>query len=300
MNGFAAERADAIYRYGPETATASAVAVVTGRVVDLTRRITATTAGAPTAMTWTTEGRLVDLRPLKGPLPQGEIAIRRAEQAMFAMTPRAEPSWTLDYGELVEDGAAVAFLARTDPPEVTLVVPSGEGEQDLAGVAASAAKIASLKDPDARHGALLAWLAAGPTVPARQAAIRLLLGERVGWHEVRAALAKAWPSADPRARQFFVGAAGFAMVERIWPADDKGPVDFMCRAFLEAEPRWQPAFMLPLNHVLAWTDRDDVAPAEARLGSTIVACFRARQAAGPLGPELQPYFDQLDRRDHPR
>jgi hypothetical protein len=293
MNSFAAERADAIYRTGPETSLAKCSLVVVGRVSGLVREVSAKTAGEPVPTAWTARGQLVNLRAIKGRLTSDRIAIARNEQAMFAMSHLDEPGWTRAYGELIDGSVAVAFFDGATPDKPSLVVPSGTGEEDLRLLLSQIAHADALTDHQARIAVEAGWLTQAASEAERKAALRMLLRDQAPWQRVGTSIQAVWASSSPQLRQFFTGAAGFGLIEGIWPASDEHPVAFMCRAFMDADDRASTGMMLQLKQVLAWAERDGASDAEARIGARIKECYRQRLAK-PLGPELKAYFDRLD------
>lgn len=290
MHGFAAERADAIYRTGPETAAAHAVAVTAGVVAGLRREVTDATPGdGPVAVAWIARGQLTAPRALKGPAPRAPVDIMREERAAFAMGRGDAPYWIADYGDLAEGGAAVLFVG----PDGAMVVPSGRGEQALAELVATVLQIGA-QDPAARLGAALKWLARGPTDAERRVALRLALHGGADWPLLGAAMQAAWPQAGPGLRQFFTGAAGFALTEGLWPDTDPRPVDFICNAFSDADDRAAPGMLMQIKGLLAWSERTGAGPGRAALAQTALACLRARKQARPLGDVLESFYAQFD------
>jgi hypothetical protein len=178
-------------------------------------------------------------------------------------------------------------------PDGAMAVPSGRGEQALADLVATVVQIGSLAPGD-RLGAALRWLAKGPTEAERRAALRLALHGGADWLSLAAAMQAAWPGAGPQLRQFFTGAAGFAVTEGLWPSADPGPVDFICHAFADAEDRAAVGMLLQIKQLLAWTDRHAAEPGPAAIAATALACLRARKAARPLGAELSAFYAQFD------
>jgi hypothetical protein len=290
MHGFAAERADAIYRTGPETATARAVAVTAGVVTGLRHEVTAATQGdAPVPTAWIARAQLTAPRALTGPAPHPPVDIARAERAAFAMDPGDDPYWVRDYGDLTEGGAAVVFFGATG----AVAVPSGGGEQALADLVATVVHIGSIAPGD-RLGAALAWVAKGSTDAGRRAALRMALHGGADWPTLGAAMQAAWPGAGPRLRQFFTGAAGFALTEGLWPDTDPRPVDFICNAFAGADDRAAVGMLLQIKQLLAWSERAEAGPGRAALAEAALACLRARKADRPPGAELSAFYDQFD------
>ncbi len=289
MSGFAAERADSIYRTGPEQALRDAAAVHAGAVSGLHRDVTASTQGSePLPVSWIARAELTRTRAIKGPVPPDPLPIMRVEQSSFAMAASGEPGWVSAYGDLRDGGVAVVFdLGHM------LVVPSGEGESNVMALVMRAAQIDAIADDAERRATRLGWITNGPTDADRRAALRSSLQAGASWDDIAGAVKPVWPKANPALKDFFTGMIAFAMINGFWSVEDSRPLEFLCRAFLDADERAAPTTMLQLRQVLNWADRVN-APADRALAiERIVACYRTKSAEG-LANSLQPYYDQLD------
>ncbi len=296
MSAFAKSSADDIFRTGPETLAAQTPVVVVGRAAQLGIEVEKAMQGeSATPLAWTVRGVIDSGRTLKGKLRNQVIEFARRETSPFAAYEPPVPYWLADYGNLREGGDVVVFVSSAEPLAVSLVVPSGSGEQNLVALVAQASRIAALEGEESKRAAQLRWLHSAKTDAERRAALRSLVQARIEWNVLSAQLINLWSAWASTLREFMVGLIGYAIKEGVWPAGDTRPTQFMCRAFLqEQSPERQPIAMLPLKTLLTWTDEDGQQDGRTEIRDAVVDCLRQRRTAGPLGGQLQQQYEQLD------
>ncbi len=294
MNNFASERADAIYRIGPETLLRETSLVAVGKLSKLTKDVTTETEGEPIPISWTVSGEITKLSSIKGQLRFPNIAIVRKEQAMFAMGSLDEPSWTQDYGELIDGATAIVFVNQSVSNTADLVVPNGSGELNLYQLLKQAEHVASFTDKNTRITAVAQWFNQATTNAEKKAALRMLLHDKAPWPIVSKAIEAIWKDSNAQLQQYFTGISGFGIMSGVWPASDEQPLSFLCREFINADARLASGIMLQLKQLLIWSEREKTNIAMIRIGQIITDCYRQRLANKPLNSELKKYFEQLD------
>jgi hypothetical protein len=277
------DRADQIFRTGPEELVASSSTIVTGTVSGYSREVQKSSApnvgGLP--IEWTAHAQIDRPIPLKGKPPAAPIHFSRHELSFMAPTNATGPIWEMDFGELKPDGQAVLFFSEGPEPRV---VPTGEGATDLVTLVKEIVRIQAMPDPGMQREAWLQYLANGPSAEGCRVALRSLVRAGAEWSQIETGVASLPPNADLRA--FAFAFVAFHVAAETWGKDPERPVDFLCRTFsaerdVEQQLRALQSFKLLL--------RDAAQPLRGRL----LACLQAWQSRGLSDPQLIHEYQQI-------
>src|SRR5262249_27938607 len=184
-------RADAIYRMGPETLTAEASAIVTGPVARYAKQVTQQTQPGPDGvpLQWVVTGQVERPQVLKAPAPPAPLSFPRAERAMFMPPDGSALHWEATYGDLAAGDQVVLFFGDGDPKRIRRVVPSGNGERDLASLVREVVAIQAAA-PAEQVKRWLAYVNNAPSEEGRKAALRSLIVIPVDWDKLEPAVDK--------------------------------------------------------------------------------------------------------------
>lgn len=298
------QRADAIYRFGPETLAARAHAIYAGPIARYSKQVTEMSQPGPDGfpLKWVASGRIEQPAVLKGTPPAGGMApFIRAEQSGMLPQPPQVAAWERELGDLQPGGDVLLFF-QGDPVKPSLtVLPAQAGEAGLAARVREFVAIQADLDPARRNAAWLAYLQSTPHDEGRKAALRALLATPApDWLALHSAL-QAVLATPPGAglRTYATGIVAFGVMQETWGTHQADAVDFLCRQFsttqnVDAALNQLLTLKLVLNHL-----SDETAAAARRpLQQRVLLCLKQRAAAGPLPPALAQQYEQL-RASHP-
>lgn len=292
-------RADEIYRSGPETLIAAAPLIVAGPIADLKKQVTEKSQPDgldQVPLRWTASGRIQPASAIKGKFPGTSVDFVRAEQSLLLPPDAATFKWETSYGELSSRGRAVAFLGNGNPFQLLRVVPSGDGELDLAGLIVDLVSIQALDSPGERQKKWLAYFNSSPTDEGRKAALRTLVGEPVAWPDLEPVLTPFLKNASRSAgvRGFAFGIVAWAITEGKWPDQQPAAVRLLGKTFeAEADPRLATQQLLALGQIMTYCANEDFRQERKPLRDLVVASLQARPSLTlPGGPPARPDLEK--------
>jgi hypothetical protein len=293
------QRADHIYRIGPETLVAQSFAIHTGRVSEYSRRILEMSPSGPDgfALKWVISGRIDQPVSLKGPLPEGPVTFSRAEQSGMLPQPASRVRWEMEFGDLGREDGAVVFLQRQPAASEMIVLPTGHGDRDLATLVRGIVGIQAIADPPKQLAAWASYIERAPMDEGRRAALRSLIASpMVDWPRMEVVLSHVLANAalSSAIRAFSFGIVAFAVMHEKWGDEQLTAVDFLGRQFeAERDPRVALQQILNLKLVLGFASEAAAADARQPLRQHIIACLKRRAARAPLPPELMEQYKQV-------
>jgi hypothetical protein len=294
----ATERADQIFRIGPETLVASSSTIVAGRVSHYHKEVLKVSQPGPDGfpLEWKITAELADPVTLKGSPVSKPISFSRNEHSFMSPVPTRNPRWEQDYGELVPDGTVVLFLSGADSQSIQKVLPGGTGEQDLASLVKEIVSIQRLTNPKERIEHWLAYLAAGPLSEGFRVALRSLAQAGAPWQELEPALRKilmqASLSADIRA--FAFGFVAFNITQNKWEAHAGAALDLLCSSFSgQADPKLALRNLGNLSLVLYYASEQPVQASRRSLREQTVKCLRSWASLGFADQDLAEEYKRI-------
>jgi hypothetical protein len=299
-NQSSTERADQIFRIGPETLVGSSSVIVTGRIASYHKEITKVSQpgsdGFP--LEWKVTAGLAEPVTLKGSPVSGPVAFSKVEQSFMSPAPRQDPRWQQQYGELAEGGSAVLFFSGTDAKNPQQVLPTASGEQDLAALVREIVSIQRLSSPRDRVGRWLSYLGGQPSNEGYRAALRSLVRDGASWQQLEPALRKTLTqsnlSADVRAFSFSFVA--FDITQNAWQANDSAALDFLCTSFSnQSDPKLALRYLSGLSLVLRYASEQPQQASRRTLRDRTVKCLRTWASLGFSDRSLEEEYQRLSR-----
>ena len=299
--GASSNRADQLYRDGPERLTARSAAIVAGPVANYTKQVTERSNQRPDGvpLKWVAAGQVDQPETIKG-RAAGSMRFRRPEQVGFLPEQSPIPEWQTNYGEFGPGDSAVIFLVGEPADAIIDVVPSGSGERDLKGLVRDIAAIQA-RPASEREAAWIAYLDRSSTDEGKKAAIRSLLDARAEWAKVAPGFERLlWnPQTTSAIRAFAFGAAAFGVTEEEWKPGPREAVDFLARIFeTESNPRQALQYILTLKLVLQYADEEAARKSREPLRRRVFDAMSRRAASIPLDAALRQQYEQI-RAAHP-
>ncbi|MGC2236671.1 MAG: hypothetical protein WA584_10950 [Pyrinomonadaceae bacterium] len=290
-------RADQIFRTGPETLVAETQTIVSGTIVNYSKQILSQSQpdenGFP--LKWTVKGEIGQLQILKGAFMSGSLKFTRAEQSVMLSKDEASLYWEDIYGELQPEGQAVLFIDGKNQKLILKIIPSGKDEQDFITLVKDIVRIQALKQPDERIKQWLQYLDTASSDEGRKAALRSLVNAPVEWGKLAPELERLLSNSknSSNIRVFGFGIAAFGVIEEKW-SDNRPAVDFLCRIFLaENDARMTMQYMQHLKLILRYSDDESFRKVRQPIRRQILDCLRRREATGRLEPQLEEQFKQV-------
>ncbi len=231
-------RADLEFTTGVETEVAKSGAILVGAIKGYQQNVKRFAEGSTTKpVDWEVTGEIETARSLKGRPPAGPVSFVREERSFMLPALESKLYWEHQYGNLLEAGQAVVFLAEGAEPSVLRIVPTGQGEHDLARLVSDIVRLKSLPSSKEKFQGWTEYLASGETNEGRKVSWRVLCSSGVKWERLKPHFAKelsnARVSAELRAYGFSILA--YHIVHDRWPRDSEDAVEFVCGLF-EREP----------------------------------------------------------------
>ncbi len=298
-SAFEAQRADHIYRIGPETLVARSGAIYTGAVAQYSKRILEMSQpgadGFP--LKWVVSGRIQGPVPLKGPSHAGPLEFTRAEQSGMLPHPPSSVPWEMQFGDLARDDRAVVFLLGEPAAPEMKVLPSGPADRDLASLVSNIVAIQGIADPPKQLAAWAHYLETASIDEGRRAALRSLIASpAVDWARMQTVLLRvlANPALSSNIRVFAFGIVAFAVTQGKWGAQELDAVDFLGRQFeSERDPKTALQQILNLKLVLGYASEEAAATGRQPLRHHIIECLKRRAGMAPLPPALVEQYKQI-------
>lgn len=218
--------ADEIFTSGPENLVAQSKVIVTGPVVNFSKRVLQSDRASGTPLHWEISGEVRQSQVLKGDPPPLPIRFTRAEQALFLDQPETS-YWEGDYLEWQTADHALIFFTGAGTSKEMRVYPSGSGERDLASLVRRVAAIQSIGDAAKRFEAWRTALKSSSAAVEKQAVLRSLMSFRKPWNEILPVLRQEMASSATETRGFVFGLVAYGIRHDYWP-DANAPTEFIC------------------------------------------------------------------------
>lgn len=293
----ASNRADEIFTAGPEVLTERAAVIVTGTVSAYSRQVLASSEPpGPNAipLKWTVAARVENPIALKGS-PTGPIGFDRQEQSALISDTVDVPQWEQDYGDLRPSGQVVLFLS-SDPANLILaVVPSGDGELDLASLIRDIVAIQANPE-NSKLDAWLSYLHAAATDHGREAALRSLVQMNVDWERLRPSLTRLAGNsmAGENLSGFVFGILVFGLTNQKWAQNQVPVADFLFRQFeYGRSSKLTLQYVLSLKLLLRYTMEEAARRIREPLRARIVEGLKRNEAALSRMPQVAEQYRQM-------
>lgn len=292
-----AQRADSVFRDGPERWVAESPVIVAGPISDYSKEVLQWSGPGPDGvpLKWVIKGELQKPEVLKG-RASGTRRFSRPEQVGFLPEGPAAPAWVLDYGDLGPSDRAILFLKQESSNSAEHILPSGTGERDALTLVRDIVGIQALPDVEGREAAWISYLRKAPTDEGRKAALRSLISQPAAWGKIGAPLEQLLQNErlGPGMRSFAFGAVAFGITHGAWQASEPQAVDLLSRVFeTESNPRQALQYLLHLKLVLAYANEESSRAAREQLRRRILEALRVRAAAMPPDRQLEQQYEQL-------
>lgn len=294
-------RADIEFTTGVETEIAKSATILVGRIKGYRQNVTRY-AEAPVTMPadWEVTGEIETVRCLKGRAPAGPVAFSREERTFMLSAPASRLYWEPQYGDLVEDGQAVAFLAEGKEASVLLVVPTGKGEQDLAHLVSDIVRFRRLQDSKEKFQAWTEYLASAEIDEGRKVALRVLCRSGVKWERLRPYLGKLLSNSKVGAeiRVYGFSIIVYHIINDRWPNDLENAVDFVGDVFSqERDPDVALAYLSNLGLIARYCHDDRYRTERAPLLKRVLQFVRQRKrltvnGGPPVDSEDEEYYKE--------
>ena len=247
---------------------------------------------------WTVSGELVSRRVLKGRRPAGSVPFERAERAP-RLSPIVSPSlWERDYGNLAEDGQAVMFLGSGQDPPVLTIVPTGDGERDLAGLVADIIRFRALPKSEDKYQAWTGYLAQSKTDEGKRAALRALCYSTAKWERLEEPIGKllADREANPPVRAYGFAIVAYYVGKERWDEQTDKAVDSLCEAFSrEPNPDLTEQYLASLSVVLDYCHEEGYGEERRPIRDQVRKCLKQRRKLAIKG---SPPVDEAREEDY--
>lgn len=294
----ATERADQIFRLGPETLVASSSNIIAGRVSHYRKEVLKVSQPGPDGfpLEWRITAEIADPVALKGSPASRSISFSRIERSFMSPVPTQNPRWEQDYGELVPEGTVILFLSAADSQDIQKVLPGGTGEQDLAALVSEIVSIQRLTNPKERIQRWLAYLAAGPVSEGYRVALRSLAQGGAQWQELEPALRKilVQTSLSQDVRAFTFGFVAFNITQNKWDAHGSAAFDLLCSSFSgQADPKLALRNLANLSLVLHYASEEPAQPSRRLLRERTVKCLRDWASLGLADQDLSEEYKRI-------
>jgi hypothetical protein len=293
--GDLADRADQIFRIGPETLVAQSSKIVAGQIVAYSREVHRNSGPGPNAMPmeWTAQGHIDHPVVLKGASPPAPIYFSKLERSSLLPSSPIAPSWEMALGELMPGGQAILFFVDRVNPKV---LPAGTGEGDLLVLVKDIVRIQDIRGRDEQIRGWLQYLATAPTSEGQRAALRSLVSLGANWSQVEPALAQlaAGKSVTPDLRAYVFGFVSYHLTAETWGVSPNGPLEFLCRMFsTEKGPEQQLRYLQRIKLLLLYTVAEPLEESRRPVRESLIRCLETWASRGLTDPELKQEYDQL-------
>jgi len=297
-NDAAADRADQIFRIGPETLVTSSSTIIAGHVSHYHKDVLKVSQPGPDGfpLEWKITAELADPVTLKGSPVSKPISFSRIEHSFMSPVPTQNLRWEQDYGELVPDGAVVLFFSGADSQTIHKVLPGGTGEQDLAALVKDIVSIQRLTDPKERIQRWLAYLASGSVSEGYRVALRSLAHTGAPWQDFEPALRNILMQASlsPDVRAFTFGFVAFNITQNRWEAHSSAALDLLCTSFSgQADHGLALRNLGSLSLVLHYTSEQPVQASRRALREQAIKCLRSWASLGFADHDLAEEYKRI-------
>ena len=298
QTSFGRQRADQIYRTGPETLIAQSSTILSGPISKYSRNVELRSQNGADSipLKWVVSGLLDEPDALKGQAPSGGIRFSRPEQSVILPKDSSGGNWEAVFGELDADDQVVIFLGDTSPESILNVLPSGADEQNLIGLVRDVVKIQAIGDQSERVSRWLSYLKSAPSDEGRKAALRSFIAGGGEWTELESVLDQSLKNSrlSRDVRAFGFGIVAFNVVKERWGASRGAVLDFLCRIFVaERDPKLAMQFLYSLGLIFNYCDDEDFAAQRRAVRRRLEGCLEQRPSLKISGgPGVEHYLEE--------
>jgi hypothetical protein len=292
------DRADQVFRIGPEDLVARSSSVVAGSISDYSKEVQRYSGTGPNAIAleWVARGRIDGPTVFKGAPPPAPISFSRQERSALSPGPSAVPIWELAFGELKPSGQAILFIDSGGGLEA---LPNGTGDQDLIALVKDIVRIQGIRDAGLQRRSWLQYLITAPTSEGRRVALRSLAHGGVDWRQMAPALTQFWsePATSPDLRAFAFGFVAFQLTSQAWSDAPGEPGNFLCRVFsAEKETEQQLRYLQNIKLLLSYTVEEPRQDSRRPVQQSILGCLATWASRGLTDRDLQQEYNQIIQR----
>jgi hypothetical protein len=289
------DRADQVFRIGPEDLVVRSSSIVAGSISDYSKEVQRYSGTGPGAMAleWITRGRIDHPTMLKGAPPPAPIFFSRQERSALSPGPPTVPIWELAFGELKPSGQAILFI---DSGGGLRALPSGTGDQDLIALVKDVVRIQGIRDPGPQRRSWLEYLTSAPAPEGRRVALRSLVRAGIDWRQMEPALMRFWtePGTSGDLRAFAFGFVAFQLTVQTWRDAPGEPANFLCRVFsAEKETEQQLRYLQNIKLLLSYTVEEPRQDSRRPVQQSILGCLATWASRGLTDRDLQQEYDRI-------
>jgi hypothetical protein len=297
-NAALTDRADQIFRIGPETLVASSPAIVAGHISHYQKKDVKMSQPGPDGfpLEWTVTAELELPSTLKGTPLTGPIPFSRSERAFMSPTPSPNPLWEKDYGELQPDGEVVLFFGEANSQNVLKAIPSSAGEQNFLALVKDIVSIQRVTDPKDRIQRWLSYLAASPSPEGYRVALRSLVHAGVKWPQFEPAVRKTLSQQNlPRGLQpFAFYFIAFTISQSAWDDDGAAALELLCTMFArQTDPKLQLQNLAAFALILDFSSRQPLQKSRQPLRERTNKCLHNWASLGFADPTLAEEYKRM-------
>jgi hypothetical protein len=291
------QRADQIFRTGPETLVAASSSIVAGPISHYSKEILKSTESDPDSLPveWKVTGEIDAPRTLKGTPRPSPLRFSRIERSFLSATRSPAPYWAQPYGELSSSGGVVLFYSSEDG-DAAEVLPSGAGELDLAALVKDIVSIQSIAEPKRQIDRWLAYLGGGHGDTAARVALRSLAHLSVEWPQLEPAIKKilSGPNVSRDTRDYAFAFSVFRLSHDAWQKEAPTAVEFLCSSFqAQKDPKSQLRYLDSLSLLFDYYSRQPIVESRRPLRQRVENCWKAWANSGIADPQAVEEYKRL-------
>ncbi|MCP4249190.1 MAG: hypothetical protein GY778_19270 [bacterium] len=292
-------RADLEFTTGVETQVAESPTILVGQIAGYEQEVKRYAGNSKTMpIDWVVTGELAAPKILKGLMPGDPVRFSREGRSFMLPPPASRVQWEEPYGDLTEDSRVVAFLGPGDPPPVLRVVPTGEGEQDLAGLVADVVRFRKIRSSEEKFKAWTEYLAADQTVQGRRTALRVLSQCGAKWQRLQPHFDKllSGTKVNSEVRAYAFSIVCYHVTRERWIDEAEDVVEYLCEIFSkESAPDLTLLYLSNLGLIARYSHEARYREEREPLREAVEQCLKGRkklsQAGGPPAhPEDEEFY----------
>ena len=280
-------RPEQIYFIGPEDLVADAQTIVAGLVSDYRKEVSRMSETGPNGfpLEWTASGKIQSPISFKGQTGPGPIPFSRPERSFFLSPDPQTPLWQRDFGEISPTGQVVLFSDAGH----TVVLPSGNQEQDLIALVKEIATIQAIADSSERGREWLRQITTAHTDEGSRAALRSLAHSGAEWGQledsIKTLLSDAGRTSAIKAYAF--GFVAYYLVQGKWPKEFDQAVELLCQVYAnQRDPRLELQYLQSFKTVLAYAVEEPRQESRQRARKRILQTVEQQAALGAADSTL--------------
>jgi hypothetical protein len=295
------QRADQIFRTGPETLVAASSGIIAGHISHFAKEVLSSSPPGPDGfpVEWKATGEVDEPRTLKGTPRPAPIHFSRLERSFVSAAPTPAPRWAQQYGELSATGDVVLFYSSPDDQTPSDIFPSAAGEQDLAALVKDIVSFQSVAEPKKQIDGWLAYLNSSRSGEASRVALRSLVQLSVEWGQIDPVMRKLLSSPDvPRdTRDYAFAFVAFQITHDVWQKEVGAALELLCSAFqAQKDANSQVRNLDGLLLVLDFTSKEPLQDSRRPLRHRIETCLKSWASSGVAAQASLEEYKRLQQR----